>query len=306
MITNNNFRILYFGKGIRGETCLRYLIEKRQNIVGIVAPKDGFDLKSIAKEAKIKCLQPENINDHESQKILEELQADLFVLSGYNKIIKSNIINIPKYGAINLHGGKLPDYRGVAPINWQIINGEKEGGCCIIFVDERIDTGDIIIQKYFKINKNDTAQIILNKTLKIFPKILLETINNIKNGTVKRRKQNQNMGSYYTRRHPRDGQIFWYYMKAKEAHNLIRGLSSPYPNAFTFFKGKKLFIKKSQLIDMDIKGVPGKIIRFIGDSAIVICADKGLQVDLIQFENSNDIVLPKGNLQLYDYFESKQ
>ena len=147
------------------------------------------------------------------------------------------MFDLPPLGTINLHGGKLPEYRGAAPINWQIINGETSGGCSIIYVDEGIDTGDIIAQEIYPIEAHDTHASILEKTLEIFPRLLIQVLEQIENGTVKAQKQDPHAGSYYIRRYPSDSEINWDRLTDIQVHNLVRGMFGPYPGGI-FFSGR--------------------------------------------------------------------
>jgi methionyl-tRNA formyltransferase len=199
-------------------------------------------------------------------------------LAGYNNILKKEIISFPKKGAINLHGGKLPDYRGVAPINWQIIKGEKVGGCCIIFVDEGIDTGDIIEQEFYDIGENDTAGDVVQRQLEIFPPMLLKAVQNIEKGTVNSTKQDLAEGSYYTRRYPDDGRVDFASMTALDAHNMIRAMRGPYPPAFCFYNDKKIYLLGSELLKEKIIGTPGRIALKRPEGVIVIARDRGLLI----------------------------
>ena len=221
-------RIFYFGNNPRGVICLKHLIGTNHEVAAVVmcakaansfSPDSIF---SLAKQSRLKAFYPENVNDLEFVKELELLEPDLMILSGYNPILKYPLLKIAKKGIINLHGGRLPKYRGGSPINWQIINGEKQGACTILYVDEGIDTGDIIAEKIFNIGPNETAGDVLERTLEIFPKLLLESINKIENGSVTSKVQNRNAGSYFCKRYPQDGRIFWDRMTAIEIHNLVK------------------------------------------------------------------------------------
>ena len=115
--------IIYFGNGSRGLRCLEILLEKKYNIIAIVGHVGDSDVVKLGLKHKINTFQPRKVNENSFVSKLRGYSSDLFVLAGYNQILKKDLINVPKLGAFNLHGGKLPEYRGVAPINWQIING---------------------------------------------------------------------------------------------------------------------------------------------------------------------------------------
>ena len=294
-------RILYFGNGVRGVKCLETLVNNNENIIGVVAhPNPESTVAHLARELGLPVYQPERVNASSFVDEVVKLYPDLSILSGYNQILKKRIISIPKHGTINLHGGKLPEYRGVAPINWQIINGETTGGCAIIYVDEGIDTGDIIVQEYYDISLEDTAATVVEKTLEIFPRLLIETLEKIKTGTVKRIKQNVEEGCYYTRRYPRDGKIDWKSMTAMEVYNLVRALVKPYPGAFTYHGDAKIIIWKASLLREKIKGVPGRVPLKLENGVVVIAKDFGLLIEEISVGESEEVINPRQYFSLGD------
>ena len=280
-------KIIYFGNGPRGVGCLEILFKKKYNICAIVGHSGDSDVVSLGLMHRIPTFQPRKVNEKSFVSKLRKCSPDLFVLAGYNQILNKDLINLPRFGALNLHGGKLPDYRGAAPINWQIINGETKGGCCIIFVDEGIDTGDIVEQVYYDINENDTAEDIVKKQLDLFPNMLISTIEKIKNNKIIRMKQNINIGSYYTRRYPKDGLINWHQITAKQAHNLIRALHGPYPPAFCNYKGEVYNILSSQMLNEKILGPPGRIALRQENGTVVIAKDKGLLITEISGQDGS-------------------
>lgn len=292
------------GNNPRGVACLRALIENEKTIAAVIAhpidkesPKSGKTVREIAICNSIPLHQFENINHPDSIEIVSNYEADLIVMAGYNQILKKPFLNIPPLGCINLHGGKLPEYRGVAPLNWQMINGETTFGTAILFVDEGIDTGDIILQSSFQVSEEETIKNVIEKTMKIFPSELLKAIDQIEGGTVKRQKQDPMAGCYYTRRYPMDGEIHWDVMSAKQIYNLIRALTHPYPGAFTYYKGKKLYIWKASLLLENIKGIPGRVCLKRKNGIVVIAKDKGLLLETVQVQG-NDVSTPASILKL--------
>ena len=275
---NDTMNIIYFGNGQRGVHCLEILLKEKYNISAIVGHIGDSDVVRLGKKHRIPTLQPRKINENNIVGKLREYSPDLFVLAGYRQILKKDLINVPKFGSFNLHGGKLPEYRGVAPINWQIINGETKGGCCIILLDEGIDTGDIVEQAYYDINVNDTAADIIDKQLEIFPPMLIRSIENIRRNKLTRVKQDLSVGAYYTRRYPKDGKINWHNLNAKQVHNLIRALNGPYPPAFCNYNGERYNILSSRLLDEKIMGLSGRIALRNKNGTVVIAKDKGLLI----------------------------
>lgn len=283
-------RIVYFGGGIRGIRCLEHLIENNRIPLGIIStPRDMQQFNRIERTFNIELLVHDKVNNPNFVERIASLKPDLMILAGYNQILRRPLLDIPPMGTINLHGGKLPEYRGVAPINWQIINGETTGGCCILFTDEGIDTGDIICQKYYKITETDTAATVLKKTLDIFPKMLIECLNKIEEGELQAEPQNLTAGCYYTRRYPRDGKIDWYHLTEKQVYNLVRALVTPYPGAFTFFQGRKIYIWEVALYRETIKGVPGRIVLKNPEGVLATTRDRAILIKRVQREGAEEM-----------------
>lgn len=271
-------KIVYFTKGIRGRRCLDAVLDEGYQVLAVVGVGKDPALAEIAEREGIPILIPENINTKDFAEKLRGLGADLFILSGYNKILRPLIFEIPPRETINLHGGKLPDYRGAAPINWQIIEGETEGGCAVIYVDEGIDTGDIIRQELYPIEPEDTHSSVLEKTLEIFPRLLLEVLKDIRENRVSVQKQDPLEGAYYTRRYPRDSRINWQTMTDVQIFNLVRGMHGPYPAAFTYRGEVKVEIEEAGLLEEVIMGIPGRVPMFKDNAAVVLAQNRGLLI----------------------------
>ena len=300
-----NLDIVYFGNGKRGVICLKHLLENGKKIVLVVVHPEDFDphptkwnetVKHTAESKGIPVFAPKNINSPESISKLLEYQPDLMVIGGYGQILTQRVIDIPREGTLNLHGGLLPRYRGSSPINWAIINGEKTGGCTVIFIDDGIDTGDIVTQEKFDIGIDDTALDIQKKTFRIFPRLLLSSINDIENNTVNRLKQDESKAFYYHRRTPADGIIDWSSMSALQVHNKVRALTHPYPGAFTHHEGRKLLIWRTSLLHEDIRGIPGRVAFRRENGVVVIAKDRGLLVETVE-------EIGKGERPSRDYFK---
>ena len=273
--------IIYFSKGARGHRCLDHILRDGYRVKAIVAVQREDALQNIAEGHDLPILIPEKVNSSSFAQKLQKLDPDLFILSGYNKILRPIIFDIPPLGTINLHGGKLPEYRGAAPINWQIIHGETIGGCAIIFVDEGIDTGDIIRQEYYRIQPQDTHASVLEKTLEIFPPLLVKVLEDIEGDEVTVTPQDPNQGCYHTRRYPRDSKIDWKHMTDVQVHNLVRGMHGPYPAAFTYRGDTRIEIEKTDLLKETITGIPGRVPMTRDGGVIVLAKNRGLLVTQI-------------------------
>lgn len=277
-------KIILFGHGVRGERIARVLVDSGYSVEAFVGvpPEEESSLAAIAREQGIPFLCPDRVNDADSVKALRALNPDLFILTGYNKILKPAVLDIPPLKTINLHAGKLPKYRGTAPINWQLINNETIGAFTILYADEGIDTGAILAEEEYEITDADTAATIVNKSLEVFPKLLLQVLDRIKLNTLNPVEQDVSSGSYYTRRYPEDGAIYWHRMSDREVFNLVRALVPPYPGAFTYYQGKKILILKTSLLNENIHGVPGRIVFKRAPNILVTCMNRAMQIEEIQ------------------------
>lgn len=263
-------RFIYAGKGERGLVCLRYLAENNFFPVMVIGqPGDNFGMIEFAKNKKIPYLITKNINDEKIIVSLKQLNPDLLVLAGFTQILKPPIISLAKLGTINLHGGKLPEYRGASVLNWQIINGETTGGLSIIFVDEGVDTGDIIAKTTFPIEYTDTIKEVVDKSLVLFPPMLLSVLKQFAVGTVEHQSQPQG-GKYWRKRRPEDGYFDPGQMTAKQVYDWVRSLTKPYPGAFTNYQGKKITIWKVEILNNRVQSNGQPVLQAKDKSLLVI------------------------------------
>ena len=270
--------VVYFSKGARGRVCLAALTRTAHRVVAVVATDPEADLTALCRDYGIQLLVERNPNTESFAGQLRALRADVFVCSGYSKILKPIVFSIPPKGTINLHGGRLPQYRGAAPINWQIINGERVGGCCVLYVDEGIDTAPILRQELYDISSDDTHQTVLDRTLEIFPRILVDVLDDIERGSAAARPQSREEGCYFSRRYPDDSRIAWAGQTDEEVHNLVRGMWGPYPHAFTTLRGEKLDVERTSILAETIRGIPGRVALKRDDGVVVICRNRGVLV----------------------------
>ncbi len=227
-------KIIFFGTPNFAATNLQFLLENEFKIIAVVTSPDsrkgrGKQLKSSAvKEValynNIPVLQPIKLRDEEFIAELEKYNADLFTVVAF-RMLPEKVWSIPKLGSINLHTSMLPNYRGAAPINWVLINGEKQTGITTFFIDNKIDSGEIILQEKVEITKNTTAAELHNKLMHDGNKLLVKTLEKIRDGVA---IQNPQVHSYRIRKAPKLTKkllkIDWR-KSAKDIHNLIRGLS---------------------------------------------------------------------------------
>ena len=251
----NRLRIVFMGTPEFAVPSLDRLFKAGYDIVGVITAPDkpagrGMKLtesavKKYALEKNLRILQPEKLKAPEFIEELRSLKADVQVVVAF-RMLPEVVWNMPPLGTINLHGSLLPQYRGAAPINWAIINGEKETGVTTFKLQHEIDTGNILLQEKIKIEDDETAGSLHDKMMEIGADLLLKTINELEKGTLKEVPQNSPLTIDYSpaKHAPKifteTCEIDWN-KNVEEIYNLIRGLS-PYPAAFTHLNGKKLKI----------------------------------------------------------------
>jgi len=233
-------RIIFFGRAIRSYVCLKSLIDNKKNVVAVYPDSNDKELISFCKDNRIAIISNLNVNSKESYNLIKSHRPDLMIFCNLTQIVNNKILELASIATINLHGAKLPEYRGSSVINWQIINGEKEGGVSILHVDSGIDTGELIAEERFEIKDNDQVLDVIRKTLEIFPRLLVQVVEDFQNGTVTSKKLGK--GTVYPHRNPEDGLIECAKINEEQAYNFVRALNHPLPGAFIICSGKKLII----------------------------------------------------------------
>ncbi|TWO22529.1 methionyl-tRNA formyltransferase [Campylobacter hyointestinalis] len=242
-------KIGYFADGIWAHNAFLKIIEDDNFEIAFIVPRfDTRDqiLKEFATKYNIPFIISENINSPEFLNKIKKFNCDIFVSMSFNQIFRSEIINLPKFKTINCHAGKLPKYRGRNILNWVLINDEKEFGISVHYIDEGIDTGDIILQKTFGISDNDDYASLLSLAHKECANLLFEALCQIQNNTAKRMPQ-QGVGFYCSQRSSGDEFINWD-QNSREIFNFIRSITPPAIGAKSFIKDKIIQINKSSLL----------------------------------------------------------
>ncbi len=251
--------------------------DKPQGRKRIITPPP---VKVFAQERGLKVFQPEKLKIRETYDLIKSLNPDAIVVVAYGKILPKNIIDMPKYGCINVHGSLLPRYRGAAPIQWSIINGDKVTGISTMFMDEGLDTGDILLQSKVSINGDETSEELKKRLSIIGADLLIKTLKELENGTLERIKQDDSQATLSPPLDKITGDIDWE-KTAQEIHNLVRG-SNPWPIAHTLLRGKNFKIYRSR-ISTHRSYCPGKIIST--DPLIVGCGNNtSLELLEVQIE----------------------
>ena len=267
---------------------LSILLENGYNIVGVVTVPDKpkgrgralqySDVKKFALEKKLPVLQPEKMKDESFVNEIKSLQPDIIIVVAF-RILPKEIFTIPEYGSFNLHASILPKYRGAAPINWAIINGEKETGVTTFFLKEKVDTGNIIIQKKIPIGYEDDAGTIHDKLSVLGAEIVLKTVKMIEEGNVSTAIQDDSLASPAPKIFKDDCKINWT-KNSLDVYNFIRGLS-PYPASYTHLDNKIVKIFRTKLTNISVNEKP----------SVILIKDKKL------FVNTTDYLLEILELQ---------
>ena len=276
-------RIVFLGTPDFAVESLRAIINNGFDVVAVVTAPDkpagrGMKLqyspvKKTALEHNIPVLQPTNLKDPAFIEELRIFNADLQVVIAF-RMLPEKVWNMPKLGTVNLHASLLPDYRGAAPINWAIINGEKESGVCTFFLKHEIDTGNIILKESYPISENTTAGELHDALMHLGAKIIVNTLELIKNNNYTLTPQgNSSPNKIAPKIFTETCRINWN-LDGKQISQLIRGLS-PYPGAFTNFHEKILKVFAAQfIIDQNKTEIPGTI-KIVKDVNLMIACKNG-------------------------------
>ena len=220
---------------------LKSLIESKYNVATVITQTDKPKgrksqlctppVKNIALDSGLKIVQPENVNDKIIIEKLKEINPDVITVVAFGQKISSEILDLPRYKCINIHASLLPKYRGAAPINWALINGEEETGVTSIILQEKMDAGRMIIQKSIRINPDETAGKLNNRLSTLGAEVLMDSLKQIETGTAKYTLQDEKLVTYAPKLKKKDGLINWNH-STEEIHDFVRGMN-PWPTAYT-------------------------------------------------------------------------
>lgn len=276
-------RLVLWANGNRGVRCLEQLVRDGSppSLVVVHPGSEPSWYASVALAAArldIPTLAPNDPNGKETVERLRRVTAELFVLAGYGPILRRPVLELPERLSINLHGGRLPEYRGSSPMNWALINGEDSFTLSIIRMDEGVDTGDVLLERSFPISREDTIVDLHRTADEAFPRMLSEVIGRIARDELEPRTQDPAHARYFPLRFPDDGLVLWDLYTAEQVHNRIRALRPPYPGACTFYRGRRVLLVSSKLRVLDYMGEPGRIYRKAPDGLLVCAKDKCLWI----------------------------
>ena len=283
-------KIIFMGTPDFAAASLEALIASRHEIQAVVTQPDKPKgrkgeltpppVKVIAKREGIKVYQPLKVRDEEFVKTLRAYNPDVMVVVAFGQIIPLSILQMPKYGCVNIHGSLLPKYRGAAPIQWAVLDGEKETGITTILMDEGIDTGDILLKKTIKIDADETSGSLFDKLMALGAKTILETLDELEKGNLTPTKQGESPTAYAKMLTKAMGLID-FTKPAKELDCFVRGMD-PWPSAYTLLAGKTLKLWKVRAVERG--GKAGSVIGIDKESFTIACGEGAIEVLEVQLE----------------------
>ncbi|WP_250673315.1 methionyl-tRNA formyltransferase [Paraclostridium ghonii] len=297
-------KIVFMGTPEFAVPCLQKIIDEGHEVVSVVTQPDkpkgrGKKLamppvKELALKYDIPVYQPLKAREESFVETLKELNPELIVVVAFGQILPKSILNIPKYGCVNVHASLLPRYRGAAPLNWVIINGEEKTGVTTMYMDEGLDTGDMILKSEIPLDDEITAGELHDKMMIDGAQVLKETIDLISKGQAPREKQNNENTCYSPIMNKSLGNIDWN-KSAKDIHNLIRGIN-PWPSAYTTYEAQTMKIWKTKVINENSDKKPGTILS-VGKEGIEVSTGEGsIQIKEIQMSG-------KKRMEVHEYIK---
>lgn len=274
--------IAFFGTPQFAVPSLELLVGSRHQVPLVVTQPDrrrgrgqkvtDSPVKAAARAHGIPVYQPDRLRDSEVAGTLRQHRPDLAVVAAYGKLIPSHLLELPRYGMINVHASLLPRYRGAAPVHRAVINGETETGVTIMQIVEALDAGDMLAKSSRTIDPDETSDVLESALAEDGARLLLDTIDRIEAGTVRPEPQDDSASTYAPRLTKAEGQVDWS-LPARQLHNRVRGLY-PWPHAYSTLDAARLIILRTQVID-DPGGIPGAIVDVTRD-AVVVATGHGL------------------------------
>ena len=285
-------KVLFMGTPELSVAVVRAIVNSPHTLVGVVTQADKpkgrgkalqeSPVKTYAKQLGIPLLQPVRIKTEEAIRELKQLDADIYVVAAYGQILSREILSIPPKGCINVHTSLLPKYRGSAPIQWAIMEGEEETGVTVMQMDEGMDTGDILFTRKVRILPEDTGGTLYEKLAIEGAALLVTALDEIERGNVHPIRQNEEEATYARMLQKQSGYLR-FDRSAEQIVRMIRGLD-PWPGTYTFYEGKTLKIWKAEALAQKSELTPGTVVRTEKDAILVNTADGLLRIRELQLE----------------------
>lgn len=290
-------RIVVLAYSDLGYACLRFLLDRHENVVCVYTHQDRPgenvwfpSVIELAREKSVPVRTAETLKEKSEVDSFRSLAPDLAFSFYYRNLIPEPFLEIPRLGAYNMHGSLLPRYRGRAPVNWAVLNGEKEAGATLHVMVEKPDAGDIVDQQAVPIGPDDTAAAVQARVTQAAVDVLARQLENLKSGRAPRTPQDSSRASTFGRRRPEDGRIDWSWPAAR-VHNLVRAVSHPYPGAFGTLAGDTVFIWETRIRPPvsggDGRGRPPGSIFVRNDRLFVVCGD-GRLLEILRLQREGE------------------
>ncbi len=287
-------RIFFIGARVVGYRCLKALLEAGYNIIGLLTldemkmeettafhPFDDLiEQYHLMNTRKFVDLNSKNQTDW-----ISRLSPHLGIVVGVSQLVPHEILRIPPFGFIGMHPTLLPEGRGRAPIPWALIKGLEKTGVTLFWCESSADAGDIIAQKEVHIYYEDVSATLGKRTDDVAIQLIIENLPKIADDTVERRPQDERLATFWPLRRPADGIINWHNTR-RELYNWIRGLTHPYPGAFTYLRGRKVFVFGGRESYDKHVGVPGEVLAVLPEGVLVATGKGNILLTRIQWEDS--------------------
>jgi methionyl-tRNA formyltransferase len=239
-------------------------------------------VKEFALSRGLRILEPTRLRDEDFLLELAAIKPELIAVVAYGKILPKAVLELPGLGCVNVHGSLLPAYRGAAPINWAIINGEEKTGVTTMLMDEGMDTGDMLLTEELLIDSAETAGELFERLKLVGAELLVRTVSELKTGKLTPIKQDESLASYARILKKKDGEVDWT-LSATEIERRIRGFN-PWPGAFTYLNGKLVKLHTGSSLAGDSEQKPGAIVELSNDGIVVNCGKGLLRITELQIE----------------------
>lgn len=295
-------RVVMFGYQTWGHKTLQALIESRHDVVGVVThPTSDQAYESIWADSVEDLARGHNVPVHLARRPddvlvdrIRQWAPDIIVANNWRTWLPPEIFDHPPHGTLNLHDSLLPKFTGFSPVAWALINGAPEVGLTAHRMDGELDTGDILTQAAVPIGPRDTATELVLATIDLIPEVLLESLDSIEAGTAEWRPQDLSERTFFHKRHETDSLIDWSW-DATDIDRLIRAMSDPYPNAFTHYRGERVYIMEAHVSQGIYGGTPGRVFIAEGDGMAIVAgpnahrgANHALVIDRVRTEDGTD------------------
>ncbi len=292
-------KIIYMGTPDFAVAPLKAIIEAGHEVVAVVTQPDKqkgrgkevqmTPVKECAMKYGIPVLQPVKIKEPEAVAQLRAYPADIFVVAAFGQLLTEEILTMPKFGCINIHASLLPAYRGAAPIQWAVINGEEKSGVTIMQMEKGLDTGDMLLKKEIVLDAKETGESLHDKLMEVGAELIVEALPLIEAGKITPEKQDDNLSTYAAKLTKSMGLID-FTKDAVSIERLIRGLNS-WPSAYTSMQGKTLKIWEADVVEADLLGEPGEVIATDKNSFTVATGKGALQIKTLQLEGKKKMAV---------------